>query len=425
MKRQAEDGTPARPAPWATEGAEASALLDLARSSEPRAPESEEMSAEWFAASVRQHTDTRSRRWGWAALGGYRYGLAFAGALLVALALFDAGRLLQGGEALSYRVKSGAAAGQLVEAKQEPIELDFSDGTVVSVESGSKARVSETTRRGARFHLDSGRMAFNVVPHADRGNWLVDAGPFQVRVTGTIFTVEWLAAEGSLRVDVTRGHVVVEGEGERRELGPGDSFNHREATPSASDAARKRGTEEQLPRAQQDDPAVLPAPAAPARGADKASAWSLLVAAGDFGSVIDAAHKRGIQSCLDGCSQEDLRALADAARLGGNASLAERALLAQRSRFAGSGDAAAAAFLLGRSAEQRHDPKALGWYERYLTEAPKGPFAGDALGRKMVLVAAGDRKASAALAEQYLARFPAGPYASHARSMIEAANRGR
>jgi hypothetical protein len=171
--------------------------------------------------------------------------------------------------------------------------------------------------------------------------------------------------------------------------------------------------------------AALPPSAVPERPAEKTESWAHLVSAGKFAAVIAAAERRGFATCLASCSREDLRALADATRLGGRPELSERALLAQRSRFAGSSDAASAAFLLGRSAEARGDAQASAWYDRYLTEAPRGRFASDALGRKMTFTAARDAKAGAALAQQYLARFPEGTYAAHARGLLEAGKRGQ
>lgn len=395
---------------WDTESAEARALLELARTSEPHAPLSEDVAARAFVAAFRSHTQRRTVGSVWAALGAWRYGVACAAALAVALVGFQLGSSSRGEPPLSYHLKSGGAAGRVIDAKGGPVELGFSDGTVVTVEGGARAQVSETTERGARFRLDSGRMAFDVVPRPNRGNWSVDAGPFQVRVTGTVFTVDWNASEGSLRVEVTRGHVVVEGAGQRRELGPGDSFEHRGRVPAApvAEAARERALEAPS--------APLP-PVASSPAADKPLSWAQLVAAGSFDAVLDAASKRGVPACLEACSREEVRALADAARLSGRAALAERALLAQRARFPGTGDATAAAFLLGRAAEEREDARAVGWYDRYLAEAPQGRFAADALGRKMMFVARRDATAAAALAEQYLARFPAGPYAAHARNL--------
>jgi hypothetical protein len=151
--------------------------------------------------------------------------------------------------------------------------------------------------------------------------------------------------------------------------------------------------------------------------------WTQRVAAGDFSSVIGAAQSRGIDTVLTQAVLPDLVALADAARYTGNTSLAQRALQAQRNRFAGSSSSRAAAFLMGRIAEDReHDAQsALSWYNTYLSEAPQGAFAAEALGRRLVLL---ERSAGAAAARDsarsYLRRFPDGPYARVAQQILSA-----
>jgi hypothetical protein len=53
-----------------------------------------------------------------------------------------------------------------------------------------------------------------------------------------------------------------------------------------------------------------------------------------------------------------------------------------------------------------------------LTESPRGSFAAEALGRKLVaLVHAGDNFAAKALARTYLERFPRGAHAAYAREL--------
>jgi TolA-binding protein len=147
--------------------------------------------------------------------------------------------------------------------------------------------------------------------------------------------------------------------------------------------------------------------------------WSKLVAAGDFSRVVREAEAdpgRAISSR----PLADLRALGDAARYEGNAGLAERAYLGVRERFPSSGEARAAAFLLGRVAEeQQHvSSDAIRWYDAYMQEAAGGPLAGDALGRKMSLVAASQgREAARPLAAAYLKGYPRGPYATVARDL--------
>jgi hypothetical protein len=148
--------------------------------------------------------------------------------------------------------------------------------------------------------------------------------------------------------------------------------------------------------------------------------WPKLVAAGDYARVMREAESEGMGHALAARPLPDLRALGDAARYVGSSGAAKRAYSAIRARFASSGEARTAAFLLGRVAEEQDHAvaEALRWYDVYLAEAPGGAFAGDALGRKMVLLSKSQgRDAARPLAERYLQRFPAGPYAAAARDL--------
>lgn len=421
---------------WAPASLEAGKLLELARAERPAPSAVEQQGEQRFLSAFREHHETQKRKSRFQLPAVVRYGLVAAAAFSLALGAHHLG-WLSGEQALSYQVSSGQAAelDRVIQVTEAPVNLSFSDGTLVQVQRGS-ARVSATSSRGAHFVLTSGKMAFNVVPHAVPGDWVIAAGPFQVRVTGTAFTVEWDQVSKAFEVAVTRGHVVVEGAGDKRELGPGDSFQHHEpdqvtsvtvpSAPSAPSAPNDRasapstspselGTEAPSNAA----PLSTGVPAPSASAAEKSKSWAQLVTAGDFATVIELAERRGVPSCLDSCSQDDLRALADAGRLAGKSSLAEKVFRAQRARFAGSPDAVAAAFLLGRMAEDRHEGRAIDWYDAYLKEAPAGRFASDALGRKMMLMASVSRPSAAALAQQYLDRFPGGSYATHARGLLK------
>jgi len=99
-------------------------------------------------------------------------------------------------------------------------------------------------------------------------------------------------------------------------------------------------------------------------------------------------------------------------------------LTAQRRRFPSSDRARDAAFLLGRlhDADPEGPGNALGWYDRYLAEAPNGAHVSDALGRKMTLLQRSNRPAEAlAVAHDYLQRFPRGTYANAAHALGRAA----
>jgi len=142
-----------------------------------------------------------------------------------------------------------------------------------------------------------------------------------------------------------------------------------------------------------------------------------MLADGNFRGVVDAAEARGVDSTLGRGPLADVVALADAARYLHDRALAKRGLLAERSRFGGSAEARGAAFVLGRLADDGGArDEAIRWYDAYLAESPRGSFAAEALGRKLVaLVELGDPAGARAVAKDYLSRFPGGAHAAYAR----------
>jgi len=143
------------------------------------------------------------------------------------------------------------------------------------------------------------------------------------------------------------------------------------------------------------------------------------MASGALQSIVDEAIEHGIEATVLERTSEELEVLESAARYQKRPDIARRALLAQRARFAGSSRAKEAAFLLGRIAEVGDGVAAHEWYERYLTEAPDGAFAAEAMGRNMVVtnrIFGVDR--ARPLAETYLKRWPTGPHAQLARSIL-------
>jgi hypothetical protein len=147
------------------------------------------------------------------------------------------------------------------------------------------------------------------------------------------------------------------------------------------------------------------------------------VAQGRFAEVLNEAEERGIDQTIVTAAAGELSALADAARYGRRPALARRVLLAIRSRFPGSRSAVEAAFFLGRIVEDEGG-NAVTWYERYLSESRHGAYAAQALGRKMMLVY-GKRGApgTRAIADEYLQRYPKGPYAASAKRIAEEPDR--
>jgi hypothetical protein len=333
---------------------------------------------------------------------------------------------------LSYTVAGAPAlSGRYVQATADT-GLRFSDGTEIDLERASGGQVAETGPHGARVLLHHGRARVHVVPR--RGNdWVFEAGPCKLQVTGTKFDMHWSQQDQLLEVLLYNGSVVVRGppapdgvvmhaaqrltmdvrKGSAR-LGPLDPDP---AIPEVMviEAAPR-------PEPEPDPPVEVLAPSIePPHRAPPAEAWAARVLAGDFERVLREAKGRGFAQVLARDGAAEVMALAEAARYSHRLPLARRALAAVRDRFPGSAQAQKAAFLLGRMAEDQDGDivAALSWYSEYLAATPEGPYRDEALGRKMAAVQRLHGSARARpLAEEYLRRYPEGSYASPARALL-------
>jgi len=326
----------------------------------------------------------------------------------------------------------------LVPATSPSAHVRFSDGSDITLEPGARGRVAELRADGAAIGLESGKASLRVV-HRAGTRWSVNAGPFAIAVTGTAFDVGWSGTDELFEVNLRSGSVTVKGPmatsgiqlsaGERlvANLKEGQlRVEHTVATANsaprgalASSAGSDTGgsADESAPRRIDGSQARAGAGAVGAGIADPKPNWGKRVAAGDFDAVLAEAHESGLDTVLSRSSLQDLVALGDAARYRGRSDVARRALLAQRERFAASTAARTAAFLLGRLAESEPET-AIGWYDRYLGEAPNGEFASEALGRKLVAVqSVSGPQAARPIAKEYLRRFPRGAYATKAREL--------
>lgn len=331
---------------------------------------------------------------------------------------------------------TGAGTGQVgtyvASVGHNKVPLRFSDGSVVTLEPDARARVVRTTPHGASIVLETGTASVHVV-HRRATHWSIAAGPYIVAVTGTSFLVTWTPASSELDVQMRSGVVRVTGPGiesgvevrgtehfvtstaARVENLPASAGALLEARPPPSGLALDTSS----PRPSAASPATAPDRIAVSRLPANGQSWAALAAQGRYREVLKAARQRGMNATLTSASARDLAILADAARFSGQNDLAERALLAVRSRFPQTPQAHSAAFLLGRLADERGAPSAaVGWYDRYLAEAPSGGLVPEALGRRMLaLKKAGDVAGSRKAALDYLRRFPNGPYAGVAREV--------
>jgi ferric-dicitrate binding protein FerR (iron transport regulator) len=364
------------------------------------------------------------------------FGLALAGlSAAAAIALVAPGRLQRATPplaALTYQVDEGSVDtdGAIRARADGAPALEFVDGTVIKLAPGTTGRLASVDARGAHVSIREGSAHVSVVPKP-QARWLIDAGPFQIAVHGTAFTAAWDEASGRLDVRLEHGLVSVTGPVANGPI-PVRTGQHLTVTVKDPRVLLRDENADELAAAEPTgaEPATEPATktvAALARGADAHIAraarpaprsWAAALSSGDFEGIVGDAEK-DLGRALGQRSTDELAALADAARYLRKDDVARRALHAQRRRFPGSPRAADAAFFLGRLDENGGGlDRALHWYDRYLTEAPQGSYAAEALGRKMIAVREVDGPASAReVAGEYVRRFPHGSYAGAAQAL--------
>jgi TolA-binding protein len=317
--------------------------------------------------------------------------------------------------------------------------LRFSDGTRVGLGGVASVRVRSIDIHGAHIAVENGEIRADVI-HAPLAAWVFDAGPFVVDVKGTTFSLSWDSMEARLVVRLETGLLAIHTPftPEPISLQSGQrlvatSVDQRVVVSALSSPdAEGSTTDERAPAASPAEaPPSSPAPvesavpsAAPGRPSAR-SAWAEWFASGDFRSIVDDAEQQGLDTSLAQRGLEDLALLADSARYTGQTSVARRALLAQRERFGRSARAIDAAFMLGRLQESTDPDGAARWYDQYLDQAPRGTYAAEALGRKMMIIERLRGAAAArSIAEQYLKKYPRGPHAKSAQTILSSGTPG-
>ncbi|HEY8432873.1 MAG TPA: FecR domain-containing protein [Sandaracinaceae bacterium] len=332
-----------------------------------------------------------------------------------------------GAEPITYVVEGGRASVGGFVAALEPATLSFSDGSRVSLERGTAARVTALDANGATIALERGALRASV-EHREGTSWRVHAGPFAVLVTGTRFGVRWDDARAQVAVEVEQGSVRVEGAclaapqfvrvGQRAELACEGwtipsvaSIEPLAGSPPSLPSERSRADHHDASGARPRAPAARPERGAPERA--RASTSDDPPAAESGPAAVDPpADEPRAQARLEAAQR---------AALAGEVEEARALLLAVRSDAASPGDRSMAAFLLGRLAfdAQQDYAEAERWFAVYESERPDGPLIREAMGRRLeALARSGDSAGARAQAERYLARFPFGPHARRAREIL-------
>jgi TolA-binding protein len=335
------------------------------------------------------------------------------------------------------------------------LPIRFSDGSVLRLARGGRARVAAVDESGADVALERGSLDLSVV-HRSRTRWTVRVGPFQIHVIGTRFDTHWDPVTERFGVALREGAITVSGPvvGEARAVHAGERIEvsastatlevgtidgtlaHEGGSPSLPSAPTSESPTRAEPPAgaapgalgsasvlARPDPgaASVHAEPVPSAEAPATTSWRALALDARYKDALAAAEQEGFDTICGSASAGDLRALGDAARLAGSSGRAVQAFTTLRSRFPGGAEAASAAFILGRMAQdnRRDYGGAAGWFNRYLSEQPGGAFAADALGRLVeVEDKRGDTAGARRAAERYLAAYPGGPHAAYAKRVL-------
>jgi transmembrane sensor len=335
--------------------------------------------------------------------------------------------------AIQFRVLPGTDLGRVgayvAPTGDVPLDLKFTEGSLVELKPGARARVAATTALGATVLLETGRAVVDVV-HRDRADWTVMAGPYSVRVHGTAFTVEFDPKTQLFELVMRSGVVSVEGPGISQpvEIRGAQRFVHRAGIgveTSETKAATELppttvGAESSAPTIGTESPTTNGRAVVPQVGSAPAGlTWETQVRRGEYSAVLREAERRGIPHVLSTATALEIMALANAARFSGRIDVGRDSYKALRQRFSGTPAATSAAFLMGRLMETSSPGEARRWYDRYEQEAPRGPLVAEAMGRRLLLTQTlGSRAEVQRLAEEYVRRFPDGPYAGVARKIV-------
>ena len=354
--------------------------------------------------------------------------------------------------AISYAVAGvgeGEVGAALVAPAAAPLELQFSDGSAVTLPPRAAAHVDALDRNGATVAIEEGTLEVSVI-HRTHTRWQVQAGGYRIAVTGTRFAAGWDRSSRSLTVTMHEGSVLVSGPGLKEpvrvvtgqrlrasasgaDLGlenPPAPSAEAEAPPAAPtpSATAARGPEPALaPPATEIAPPTERASAPRARRVEAVTAragtpingdWRVQAARAEYHEALAAAVLEGWRAECARLGADDLVLLGDVARLAGDLDRAEEAYRSARRRFP---DADRPIYALGLIAfEGRHNYKLAGdLFGSYLHSFPRGPLAREAAGRLIESrLKDGDDMEARRAATAYLHDFPGGPHAKLARRTV-------
>lgn len=351
----------------------------------------------------------------------------------------------------------------------QSVPVSFSDGSLVNLVSGTRARVTRVSAVGAELIVESGKAQVHVVPRKN-ASWKFNLGPYVVNVLGTHFDVAWQPETDTFELTLYKGRVQISGciFGDGRPVVAGERVRafcgaRRLETTLVGKLASQAGTQTSIgvaspsvgdePRqAQASGEGLLPSEKVAHRGAAggvptsfrrsavaggspeqaqgappqvsalaTAESWQSLASNRDYPAALKAAEDVGFEAECSRLDARGLMLLADVARYAGKTPRAIYAYKSLRGRFSGTDQAAIAAYFLARIAfDQLGDyAQAASWFKTYLSENPTAGLRREALGRLMEAQhRSGSQNEARGTARRYLAEYPSGPGAPLAHQLI-------
>jgi transmembrane sensor len=303
----------------------------------------------------------------------------------------------------------------------------FSDGSQVELAQASAVRLVTDQKNEVRVELERGEATFEVSRRPSR-KFVVAAGDVEVKVVGTRFTVTHGAA--GVDVSVERGIVEVTLNGKTARLTAGQKWSEGDQADQGDDAEEAVADLPAVPTIPDSvASAAIPSAEKPARvrkhHASKKTTQPKQLAAPSEPQVVPQVPvipaaggivaEKPVAAPAPGPTAAELFNDALSARREGRASDAALAYERLLRDFPHDSHSATAAFELGRvRMDQLNDSRGAALaLEQALKLAPDGTFVEEALSRLVRAYDAGGSKSTCLhYRDQYLARFPNGPYAS-------------
>ncbi len=289
-------------------------------------------------------------------------------------------------------------------ASEEPVRVALPEGSSVELAANTRAKLTSVQPKAIRIDVETGSVDIEATHVAGR-TFVVGAGSYEVRVSGTHFRVQRIPGL-RVSVHVDQGVVEVASAGEKpRRLGAGEQWSAPDNPVSVNPSASEGPSSEPVA------PSPVASASVPAGPQPTASAPT---ASAPTASAIDTAPAAAPAAPKDAKGDpKDLFEEAQRARSEGRTSDAARAFDDVRRTYRKDPHAALAAFELGRlrldilddpvgAVEAFHDAIVLG---------PESPLREDAEARRVeALSRAGDRAGCASARDAYLAHWPSGAY---------------